>query len=123
MANIEYKSKKEKLYRNDFNPYVAPKKEVEEDLKEQKRLFKGHLGHLNFLVGEEHMIKIVDGAVGSYPFDKKLIYNSNIKSMDEVNRYDFKDDKSFKEVLEVYQELLIVMNNIDNDILALKSKK
>ena len=122
MANIEYKSKKEQLYRNDFNPYVAPKEEIEEDLKEQRRLFKCIVNELGFLLGEEKLKIIVKGAVGSYPFDKKLIYNSNIKSIDKVNRYDFKDEKSFIRVLEVYHELLIVMNNIDNDILALKSK-
>ena len=123
MANIEYKSGDEQLYRNDFNPYVASKEEVEKDLKEQRKLFKNHVMNLGLFITDDELVRqIVKGAVGSYPFDKKLIYNGNIKSIDKVNRYDFKDEKSFIEVLEVYHELLIVMNNIDNDILALKSK-
>lgn len=122
MANIEYKSEEEPLYRNDFNPFVAPKEEIEEDLKEQEKVFQSHVDELRVLVGQEKMKIIVEGAADSYPFDKKLIYNSNIKSIDKVNRYDFKDEKSFIEVLEVYHDILIVLNNIVNDMMALKYK-
>ena len=50
MANIEYKSGDEKLYRNDFNPYVASKEEVEKDLKEQRKLFKNYVMNLGMFI-------------------------------------------------------------------------
>ena len=124
MANIEYKSDEEKLYRKSFNPFVASKEEIENDMKEQYELFISKVSELDSIIGGDmdYLKKIVDGAKNSSPFDKRIIYNSNVKAVDELKLYDFKDEKTFKQALSVYYCIVWTIYNRKIDRIALAKK-
>ena len=123
MVDIQYKSEKEKLYRKSFNPHVASNEEIKKDMKEQQKLLCDKYLDLSMLVDDNDLIsKIMEKTRNPSPFDKKIIYDSNVKSVDNVYLYDFKDEKTFREVLKLYYCIIRLLYNYKTDAMVLKER-
>lgn len=126
MANIEYKTKAEQNRESNFNPYVVSLEEIEEYMRICVNEISFLRDKLYWIIAKnygydsnsknpiydekatyEHFERIYDGALVSSPFEKEIIYDENVKAVDELKLYDFKDETYFRDALPLYYEIVL----------------
>ena len=109
MVNIEYKTEEEQIGRTDFNPKLANSVQIDKDMIELSEKYRIHtMGLYKSLKNEHfdeedvinHMHKIINGVSGF--FEKQVIYDTNVKAIDELKLSDFKYENNFRNCLEHY---------------------
>ena len=125
MANISYKTPQEQFIMKDINLNIASIEEIEEYRSKmimrevhclrqiEIYLHNDHLDNINEdyedfeKTVKSHLNKIEDGAIGSSPFDKKILEDKNVKSIDGLELYDFVNEDNFRACLELYHYYLL----------------
>lgn len=70
----------------------------------------------------KHYYKITDGITSSSPFDKKILKNENITSIDFVDMNDFNNEENFRKCLELYYKALKLNDEFDKSYKLLETK-